>query len=254
MKPLEGNTAIVVGGSGAIGSEVTIQLLESGCRVAVLARGRTHSVALESYQASKDLVFHQTDVRSENDVRGAFHKLRRLMGNLTYLIYSAGLRPDVTIPLADYPYADWHECFDTYVTGFFLSFREAMRCLEEGGHILALSSAITRVQMDALPPFHAGHYAMAKAALDELCKWARREANARGILLSRVAPGAVDTPAQAILRPLASSYPMLPVSVVAEKVLCALRERQEVNAELLPSADSERESRQAIGAKAREAG
>ncbi|MGH8549750.1 MAG: SDR family oxidoreductase [Methylococcales bacterium] len=231
-----------------------MRLLESGCRVAVLARGRTHSSVLESYQSSKELVFHQTDVRSEDDVRRAFHELRRLMGHLSYLIYSAGLRPDVTTPLADYPYVDWLDCFNTYVTGFFLCFREGMRLLEEGGHMLALSYAITRVQMDALPPFYAGHYAMAKAALDELCKWARREANARGVLLSRIAPGAVDTPAQAILQPLTGSYPMLPVSVVVEKVLSALRDRKQINEEVLPTADSKWQfTVQSIGAKGRDA-
>lgn len=235
MKSLEGSTAVVIGGTGAIGSEVAVHLLESGCRVAVLARGQTHSSVLESHQSFKELLFYQTDVRSEDDVHRAFCELRRLMGHVTYVIYSAGLRPDVTIPLAHYPYTDWLDCFNTYVTGFFLCFREVMQLLEKGGHILAISSAITRVQIDQLPPFHAGHYATAKAALDEFCKWARREANAQGILLSRIAPGAVDTPAQALLRPLAGSYPMLPVAVVAKKVVSALRDRQQIDEEVLPT-------------------
>lgn len=234
MKPFEDGIAVVVGGTGAIGSEIVIRLLDSGCQVAVLTRGQTTSSLLESHQSFSDLSFYRTDIRSENEVQRSFREIRRSLGQVTYLIYCAGLKPDVTIPLTIYSYSDWLDCFNTYVTGFFLCFREIMQHPKDDSHILAISSAITRIQFDQLPPFHAGHYAMAKAALNEFCKWAKREANEQGILLSRIAPSAVDTTAQLILGPLVGTpYSVLPVAVVAERVINALKDRVQIDEEIV---------------------
>lgn len=80
--------------------------------------------------------------------------------------------------------------------GYFLCFRECMKVMRLGEHILAMSSAITRFSSDNLPPIYAGHYAASKAALDALLKWAKREAHEKGILLSLIEPAVVDTPFQ----------------------------------------------------------
>jgi len=87
----------------------------------------------------------------------------------------------------------WNATFDTYVKGFLISFRTMLTQINRGGHVVALGSAITRFPSDALPPINAGPYAAAKAALSELVKWVRREAKERGVLVSIVSPGAVDT-------------------------------------------------------------
>lgn len=239
MKALDDTTAILVGGTGAIGSELAVSLLDLGCKVAIVARGQTHSLLLESHPLYKEVVFHHADIRDENDVRIAFRDLRRRIGHLKFLIYTAGVKPDVSVSLAKYPYKDWLDCFSIYVLGFFLCFREAMEFSEHGDHIFVISSAITRMHAADLPPFHAGHYSMAKAALDELCKWARREANSQGVLLSRLAPGAVETPAQAFLRSRTGHYPTIPVAVLVAKVIRAIMDKQQIDEQILPSAAPE---------------
>lgn len=94
----------------------------------------------------------------------------------------------------NYPAEAWRATFEVYLTGFLFPLQHALRLLPRGGHVIAISSAITRFAATNLPGgFWAGHYAAAKAALDELCKWARREAHQRGLMLSRIAPAALDT-------------------------------------------------------------
>jgi NAD(P)-dependent dehydrogenase (short-subunit alcohol dehydrogenase family) len=174
-------------------------------------------------------MIHKADMTLESDVQDCFEYIKSAMGRIDYLIYSAGFAPDADIPLAAYSTAAWLKTLNTYVTGFFLCFRESLQVMEKTGHIVAVSSAVTRFRANALPPIYAGHYAAAKAALDELCKWGKREAAERGILLSRIAPGAVDSPvhrtAPVHLRPSA----MVPVSVVSEKIIAALLSGEEID-------------------------
>jgi len=172
-------------------------------------------------------------VTVDDQVHSCLEGIRSTAGRIDFLIYTAGLEPDSDIPLAVYRTDAWCATFNTYVTGFFFCFREGLKVIERGGHIVAVSSAITRFPANALPPIYAGHYAAAKAALDELCKWGRREAHERGILLSRIAPGAIDTPfhraAPAHLRPPA----LLPVQVVTEKIVQAVMNGEEIDQELV---------------------
>lgn len=231
----KGKVAVVVGGSGIIGSEIVSQLLQAGCNVAVVARSKERFDEHKDQAAiarSQAMFFH-ADITIEDDVQTCLQKIKSTMGRINFLIYAPGFAPDPDVPLAEYPLSNWHLTFNTYVTGFFLCFREGLKLIKEGGHIVAVSSAVTRFPADKLPPLYAGHYAAAKAGLDELCKWGRREAHERNILLSRVAPGAIDTPfhraAPTHRRPLA----LLPAHNVAATIVEAIINGKEVDLEMV---------------------
>jgi 3-oxoacyl-[acyl-carrier protein] reductase len=157
-------------------------------------------------------------------------------GHATVLVYTPALPPDVDIGLASYPLEAWQSTFAVYVTGFLVAFQEGLRLMRPGGHIVALGSAVTRFDGQHLPPLFAGHYSAAKAALNELCKWGRREAHRKGVLLSRVAPGALDVPyhreAPEERRPRA----MLPVPVVVGQIVMAVNEARELDLEIVAPA------------------
>ncbi len=182
--------AIVVGGTGGIGSGIVAALAKKGIRVAAVSRAQMTSLDL----TAKHLVSHfQADATDEASVKLLFERINGELGKADYLVYAAGLPPDVRVSLAEYPLTDWDRTFDTYVKGFLIFFRSALPHMKSPAHFVVLGSAITRFPADALPPIHAGHYAAAKAALAELVKWMRREAHDHGALLSLVSPSAVDT-------------------------------------------------------------
>lgn len=221
--------AIVIGASGEIGSALSMALTSDGCRVVGVAR------RLPGLQRVSDIIgdsfyCYSADFTKEADVMGCFRSIIGKHGRPDFVIHTAAITPDPDTPLAELSLAGWQRTFDTYVTGLFLCVRESLRSLEAGAHILAVSSAVTRIPGDQLPPgFHVGHYAAAKSAVDELCKWARREAHERGILLSRLAPGAVDTPFHRNAPPHRRPAAMLSLSTVAEKVTSALRDKRELD-------------------------
>lgn len=176
------------------------------------------------------------DVSSEQSVRAAVRSILN-GGSIDALVYSVGLKPDVGTPLSDYDSADWRKTFAAYVDGLFYVYKAILPSMERGGHILAISSAITRLSSDSLPPFNAGHYAAAKSALDEFCKWARREAHERGLLMSRVAPGSVRSPTSDALRvPVKNT---LSPESVALRVVEAIVKHQEIDEQMLANSSAE---------------
>jgi NAD(P)-dependent dehydrogenase (short-subunit alcohol dehydrogenase family) len=235
---LSAKSAIIFGGTGAIGSEIAAGLLEAGAIVYVVSRGLRSSAPLQAGRAAsgRHLEFVQADALVETEVERAFKSVKDQSQNLEFVIYSVGRHPDVEIPLSLYPLSSWMTNIGIYVTGFLCCFQQALKWIGPGGHIVALSSAITRFTAESLPPFHAGHYAAAKASLNELCKWGRREAHEKGILLSRLAPAAVESEAQKFL-PVAVKRPMLSTKDVANKVLTALQFGTEIDEELFANND-----------------
>ncbi len=177
--------AIVIGGPGGIGTALVHELVRRDWDVTVLTR--------RARPTGDRVTWYQGDVTEEADLRRIANQFAQEYGQADCIVYSAGLPPDVRIPLKNYPVADWNATFDTYVKGFLLSFQALLPHMRGGGHIVVMGSAITRFPSDSLPPIYAGHYAAAKAALSELVKWTRREAKEQGVLVSLVSPGAVDT-------------------------------------------------------------
>jgi len=188
---MKSDSVILIGGSGAIGSALSEAFVRRGFAVGVLSPGLTSR--LEDLQKRLPMVSTcEADATKKTSLRRGLDSLISILGAPAVLIYCAGLPPDVEFPIDEYPIRQWNRTLAVYITGAFLTLREAMRVLSPGGHVVMLSSAITRFSENSLPPIYAGHYAASKAALDELCKWTRRELHGHGVLLSRLAPCAVD--------------------------------------------------------------
>lgn len=191
----EAPLVVVIGVTGAIGSALAERLVDRGYRIIGLSRsaGLIGRFASSGSGLRGELHESSVDVRDIDAVRAAARDVANRVGPPKAVIYAVGRPPDVEVSLLEYPAAEWSATIDTYVSGFIYSVQCFAPLLQSGGHIVALGSAITRFTTATLPPFHAGHYAAAKAALDAVCVWARRDLHARGILLSRLAPSAVDT-------------------------------------------------------------
>jgi NAD(P)-dependent dehydrogenase (short-subunit alcohol dehydrogenase family) len=226
---LQGKVALVIGAPGNIGSAVTKSLIKENASVVAVARRQLKLIEL-ARSLSETVSTIQADCTLEDEVQRCFREASQQAGKIDFVVYTPGIHPDPDVPLADYPLAAWRETFDTYVTGFFLVFRESLKVLPDKGHIVAISSAVTRFPADRLPPqIYVGHYSAAKAALDELCKWGRREAHQRGILLSKLAPGAIDTPFHRNAPPHRRPSVLLPPDRLANRIASILANSEEAD-------------------------
>ena len=224
-------TVVIVGGTGNVGTECANRFGTTGFEVWQLSR-RAPATSTDSSGR-----WRQCDATDTLSFRQILAEISEESGGIDVLVYTPALPPDVEVPLGVYPLDAWCGTWNIYVTGFLVAFQEALRLMEPHGHIVAIGSAITRLNENTLPPFHAGHYAAAKAALNELCKWGRREAHARGVLLSRVAPGALDVPyhrgAPEARRPKA----MLPVPQLVDLILGAVNDEKELDIDIVAQAN-----------------
>lgn len=216
-------TCVIFGGTGTIGRSIADLLLKSRWSVVTVSR--------RSLDVSENAARHVVaDVTSEESVTAAVKSIADTE-SINALVYAVGLLPDIELPLWQYASKDWRSTFAAYLDGFFYVYKAVLPAMDHGGHIVAISSAITRLTSDTLPPFNVGHYAAAKAAMDEFCKWARKEAHGKGVLLSRLAPASVRSPASKVLRvPPGNS---LPVADVASRVVSAIINDHEIDEQML---------------------
>ncbi len=223
-------TAIVIGGSGQIGRAIVDRFVCAGCRVVVMARGKTTNSWPDK---NNDILTVRADIGDEIQVREAFDQIQQAVGDISFVVYAAGMEPDPDKSIADYPLISWEQTYRIYVTGVFICIKEALSRLKPGGHFVVLSSAVTRFQEKGLPPLYIGHYASAKAALNELCKWVRREFRDRGLWLSRIAPAAVDVPYHRNAPPHRRPAKLIPLDLIASKIVDTCLNNMEVDEEIL---------------------
>lgn len=87
-------TAIVIGASSGIGSEIVRVLAERGCKVAAVARRGELLEKLKSQLPLQVLTFVH-DVRDTEAVPGLFQEIAKQLGGLELIVYAAGAMPEV---------------------------------------------------------------------------------------------------------------------------------------------------------------
>jgi NAD(P)-dependent dehydrogenase (short-subunit alcohol dehydrogenase family) len=161
-------TAVVTGGSGAIGSEVATQLRKAQWEVVSLSR--------------RD----DCDVADESQVVEAFGRLR----SLDALVHCAAVL--IKRPLIEMSADDWDVQLDTGLRGAFLCSREAFKLMRHtGGSIVFVSSLSGVTGAEKFPGMSA--YVAAKSGLAGLAEALAVEGRERGIRVNAVSPGAVES-------------------------------------------------------------
>ena len=176
--------AIVTGGASGIGRAVAERLTAEGARVVIADLDLEHARAAAG--ALPGAVAVRCDVGREDDVHAACDAAQAL-GRLDVIVNNAGLM--IFKPLADHTVDDWQRLLQVDLLGAFLFIREAFRRMTGGGAIVNVSS-VHAVETTPL----VASYAAAKAALLSLTRSAAMEGKERGIRVTAILPGAVDTP------------------------------------------------------------
>lgn len=180
--------ALVLGGSGGIGSAVSRRLSPTH-EVAVSYHGhreRAEALREELVAAGSKVEMLRVDATTEDGVLAAFDAAESL-GGLSVVVNCVGgwdfpKLVDLTLEGIDGSLA-------LNLRSALLVLREAARRVVDGGRVVMVSSASADVA-----PARQATYAAAKAGLEAATRVAAKELAARRVTVNAVRPGATDTP------------------------------------------------------------
>src|SRR6266478_5429910 len=164
-KKLEGKIALVTGGSRGIGATIAKRLAADGANVAITySKGAdaAASVVKEIERAGRKAIAIQADATDADAVEAAVEK--------------------TTLEELD-------RVIDINVRGVFVATRAALKHMKSGGRIIMIGSSVgERVLVPGLVP-----YSATKGAVKIFTQALSREVGSRGITVSNVQPGPIDT-------------------------------------------------------------
>jgi glucose 1-dehydrogenase len=197
-RPLEGQAALVTGGSRGIGAAVCLAFGRAGAAVGVNFRVRgdeAEAIAQRIRDEGGVATTFQADVSSEREVVAMFDRFAREHGRLDIAVANAGMQDDA--PAEDMTLEAWEKVLQVNLTGQFLCAREAIRRFMAQGaseHSAALGKVICMSSVHELIPW-AGHvnYVASKGGVMMMMKTLAQEVAGRRVRVNGIAPGAIQT-------------------------------------------------------------
>jgi NAD(P)-dependent dehydrogenase (short-subunit alcohol dehydrogenase family) len=193
---LDGRVAVVSGGTGGIGSRLSLALAAVGARVVVLGRtaGQATDLArsIEALGSEARLVSVDVTRREEADL--AIEEALTHFGAVDVIVNAVGGGAGTALyPAESYPESEWDRIMDLNLRSALLPTQAAARAMIDGGRggrVLHISSV--RGQLGINQGFSA--YVAAKGALNALTRQQATEWARYGINVNAIAPTFVATP------------------------------------------------------------
>lgn len=192
---------IVTGGSQNIGLAIAEAFAAEGAAVI--------SADLNSPQNSQ-ILFHKTDISSEDSVTALMAHINETYGRLDVLVNNAGIC--IEVPLQEMSIAQWDKTFNINAKGVFLTSKHAFKLMTNGVSETPAIVNISSIEGLGANPLHAA-YGASKGAVASLTHNTALEYGPHGIRCNAIAPGWINTPFN-------------------EKLLSQYPDRDKVNAEI----------------------
>jgi NAD(P)-dependent dehydrogenase (short-subunit alcohol dehydrogenase family) len=194
MFELSGETAVVIGATGALGGAIAEGLGEAGAAVAVVGRNQERGEArVKAIQAKGGkAAFFAADAVQRESLHAAHRAIEKSLGAPTVLVNAAGGNdPKVTVadnhPFEQITLADWGANFSLNLAGGALlpcqEFGPAMVSRRKGS-IINIASVSAHIPLSRVVT-----YSAAKAALLNLSLFLAREWATKGVRVNTITPG-----------------------------------------------------------------
>lgn len=181
-RPLQGKRALITGGGSGIGADMALAFAEAGAEVTISGRRAAPLAAMAERHAA--ITPAVADVTREADMVALFERL----GEVDIVIANAGAADSA--PLSRTELAQWQRMLEVNLTGTFLTLREGLRHLRDGGRLIAVASTAGLKGYAYVAP-----YCAAKHGVVGLVRaLAQETAGQRGITVNALCPGFTDTP------------------------------------------------------------
>lgn len=189
---LTGKTAVVTGGSGAIGGAMCEYYIKSGAQVAVVdvnaERGEEFVQTLR--EMGGDAKFFQGDVSGKESMEKMCADVLGTFGKIDILVNNAGVNvgPEGRVPIQEFAEKDWNRIINIDLSGVYYCSGPIIRHMAERkyGRIINVASIVGLV-----PLRYQCAFAAAKAGVVNLTKAMAIELAPDGILVNGICPGSV---------------------------------------------------------------
>jgi len=216
-RAIRDSVVVVTGASSGIGRAAALALGNEGAKVVVAARRETLLTDLAAkIAASGGQAFAvPVDVTDRDQVHRLIERTVRRWGHIDVVVANAGIWQ--RSPVEETDDRIWHAVMAVNYFGALNTALEALPFLENGGQLIFMNSLDGKKGV----PLEAA-YAAAKHALSGFADVARQELAGRGVVVTSLYPGRVDTALIDRLQVPAIQRKM-PPERVAEAILSAIR-------------------------------
>lgn len=186
---LEGATALVTGAGAGIGRATSLALAKAGCEVLVVDIDETAAEeTAASCKGSCSAYAYQADVADADSVHALAERVGDQHAGLGVLVNNAGI--GMSGPFLDTTLADWQRIVGINLMGIVHMSRELVPAMLEAGsgHVVNMASGLGYVATATEPA-----YCATKAAVISLSRSMRADWRPRGVSVSAVCPGVINT-------------------------------------------------------------
>lgn len=189
MGRFEGQTVIVSGGGGGMGSSHVRGYHAEGANVVIAGRDDDAGRDLADRLGHRALSVH-LDVASEDDWAAVVREVEGHFGPITILVNNAGVQ-NPAAPIEHTELRTWEHTFSVNVTGQFLGIRAVAPSMRRsgGGSIVNIASTMAHIGTAFYAP-----YTASKWAVRGLTRTAALELGRDNIRVNSIHPGVVSTP------------------------------------------------------------
>ncbi|KAG8161326.1 hypothetical protein KVR01_009590 [Diaporthe batatas] len=193
---LEGQTALITGGTRGIGQAIAVALAEAGADILLVQRDTSNQSTLQSVEAlGRKAQIYTADLASPQDVAGLVPRVLADGHQVRILVNCAGIQR--RHPSEKFPDADFAEVLQVNLnTPFAL-------CRDVAAHMLGLPEHGTTgrrgsiINFGSLLSFQGGitvpAYAASKGGVAQMTKTFANEWTSRGVTVNCIAPGYIAT-------------------------------------------------------------
>jgi NAD(P)-dependent dehydrogenase (short-subunit alcohol dehydrogenase family) len=192
---LSGKVAVVTGGNRGIGLAIARALVSEGCSVLItgrdkvaLTRAKAELTVIASKLSSRpEVLAERCEVQNPPSVAAVFAKVKKRWDRLDILINNAGIS-QAMFPVEKTPLELWRSVLDINLTGMFLCARAAIPLMPRGATMVNNLSVAAK---EIFPNFSA--YNASKHGALGFTLTLRKELIPKGIRVTALMPGAIDT-------------------------------------------------------------
>lgn len=184
---LQGQTAVIIGGAGVLGSTLARGLAMAGARVVIAGRDlqRGEEVAQEIRHSGHQASCIETEATKLESLQSLLQQVQAIAPTVDMLVNCAGINDGT--PYVDIPLEKWNRVFEVNLTATHQAcqvFAPVMAAQVGGGSILNIGSVTAHTPLSRVFA-----YAASKAAVVNLSKNLAREFAPKNVRINILCPG-----------------------------------------------------------------